>query len=234
MGFDDTPLIAVIAVTVFFFVWIQSMAAVMSVSTQLQEAALSFGSSRWQLFRHVVFPASLPQIFVGLRVSAGVGVLVMIGSEFVFAPGAQGVGYRINNARTVFDPLQAYVGLVVSAVLGVVFVSLIKLLAYIALPWSRAGAEVPMSTQVFEIRRVTHRPAGSTLEGRTHEQEHWMKLVATMLALALVAAACGDDDDGADTTEPPATTEAAADGSEEAEADDAASHRRLRGSRGRR
>lgn len=137
LGFDDTPLIAVIAVTVFFFVWIQSMAAVMSVSSQLQEAALSFGSSRWQLFRHVVFPASLPQIFVGLRVSAGVGVLVMIGSEFVFAPGAQGVGYRINNARTVFDPLQAYVGLVVSAVLGVVFVGLIKLLAYIALPWSR-------------------------------------------------------------------------------------------------
>lgn len=137
LGFDDTPLIAVIAVTVFFFVWIQSMAAVMSVSPQLQEAARSFGSSRWQLFRHVVFPASLPQIFVGLRVSAGVGVLVMIGAEFVFAPGAQGVGYRINNARTIFDPLQAYVGLVVSAVLGVVFVSLIKLLAYITLPWSR-------------------------------------------------------------------------------------------------
>ena len=61
----------------------------------------------------------------------------MIGAEFVFAPGGQGVGYRINNARTVFDPLQAYVGLVVSAVLGVVFVSLIKLLAYISLPWSR-------------------------------------------------------------------------------------------------
>ncbi len=49
--------------------------------------------------------------------------------------------------------------------------------------------------------------------------KHWMKLVASLLALSLIAAACGDDDDGADSTEPEPTTDAAADGGEEGETD---------------
>lgn len=136
LGFDEKPLIAVIAVTVFFFVWMQAMVAVMGVPAHLQETAHSFETSRLQLFRHVVFPASLPQIFVGLRVSAGVAVLTLIGAEFVYAPGLQGIGYRINNARTVLDPLQAYVGLLVAAVIGVLFVTIIKVIGNLVAPWA--------------------------------------------------------------------------------------------------
>lgn len=136
LGFDEKPLIAVIAVTVFFFVWMQSMAAVMTVPERLQETARSFESSKLQLFRHVIFPSALPQIFLGLRVSAGVAVLTLIGAEFVYSPGLRGIGYRINNARTVLDPLQAYVGLLVAAVLGVVFVAVIKLIGRLVTPWA--------------------------------------------------------------------------------------------------
>ncbi|MDA2972579.1 MAG: ABC transporter permease [Actinomycetota bacterium] len=136
LGFDDKPLIAVIAVTVFFFVWMQSMHAVMSVPEQLRETARSFESGRVQLFRHVIFPAALPEIFLGLRVSAGVAVLTLIGAEFVYAPGLEGIGYRINNARTVFDPLQAYVGLFVAAILGAIFVSVIKVIGKLVAPWA--------------------------------------------------------------------------------------------------
>lgn len=136
LGFDEKPLIAIIAVTVFFFVWMQTMVAVMTVPAQLQETARSFGSNSWQLFRHVMFPAALPQIFVGLRVAAGVAVLTLIGIEFVFSPGLEGIGYRINNARTVFDPLQAYVGLVVAAALGLIFVGIIKFVGRVVCPWA--------------------------------------------------------------------------------------------------
>jgi sulfonate transport system permease protein len=134
-GFKNGPLIAIVAITVFFFVWIQTQAAVMSVSTNFREAAGSFGANRWQMFRHVILPASLPQIFVGLRIAAGVAVLTIIGVEFVFAPGTKGVGWRIVNARQTFDPTQAYVGLFVAAVMGVVFTWAIKLLGRLATPW---------------------------------------------------------------------------------------------------
>jgi ABC-type nitrate/sulfonate/bicarbonate transport system permease component len=89
------------------------------------------------MFRHVILPASLPQIFVGLRVAAGVAVLTIIGVEFVFAPGTKGIGYRIVNARQTLDPKQAYVGLVVAGVFGVVFVMVIKWVGKLLLPWAR-------------------------------------------------------------------------------------------------
>jgi sulfonate transport system permease protein len=137
LGFDNKPIIAVIAVTVFFFVWIQTQAAVVSISPSYREAARSFGSSRWQMFRHVVLPASLPQIFVGLRVAGGVAVLTLIGAEFVFTPDSKGIGYKINFARTILDPPMAYVGLFVAGLLGVVFTFVIRLLGRIVSPWSR-------------------------------------------------------------------------------------------------
>jgi ABC-type nitrate/sulfonate/bicarbonate transport system permease component len=129
------PIIAVIAITVFFFVWIQTQEAVVAIGESYREAALSFGSNRWQMFRHVVLPASLPQIFVGLRIGGGVAVLTLIGAEFVYTPDSHGIGYRINLARTVYDPVQAYVGFVVAAVLGVLFTLVIGLVGRLVSPW---------------------------------------------------------------------------------------------------
>jgi sulfonate transport system permease protein len=137
LGFDNKPIIFVVAVTVFFFVWIQTQAAVASISPSYREAARSFGARRLQMFRHVILPASLPQIFVGLRVSAGVAVLTLIGAEFVFTPDSRGIGYRINYARTILDPKQAYVGLVVAGLLGVLFIWIIRILGRLASPWQR-------------------------------------------------------------------------------------------------
>jgi sulfonate transport system permease protein len=136
LGFDEKPVIVVIALTVFFFVWIQSMSAVMSVAEGYREAARSFGASKWQLFRHVILPASLPQIFVGLRVAAGVTVLTMIGVEFVYAPGSKGLGYRINNAKQILDPRQMYLGVVLAALLGVVFTWIVRIIGRALSPWA--------------------------------------------------------------------------------------------------
>src|SRR4029079_349766 len=61
LGFGEEPVIAVLAVTVFFFVWIQTMVSVAAVPNNYREAAASFGAQRWQMFRQVLFPASLPQ-----------------------------------------------------------------------------------------------------------------------------------------------------------------------------
>jgi sulfonate transport system permease protein len=139
-GFKDGPIIAIIAITVFFFVWIQTMEGVRQVPDSYREAARSFHSNPWQTFRHVILPATLPQIFVGLRVAAGVAVLTMIGVEFVYS-GSQGMGYRIVTARQQFDPKQAYVGLVASGMLGVTFTWVIKAIGWLAMPWLRRERE---------------------------------------------------------------------------------------------
>ena len=134
-GFRDKPVIAIVAVTVFFVVWIASMEAVRTVSENFLEASRSFGSSRWQSFRHVVLPAALPQMFVGLNIAAGIAVLSLIGVEFAYPPHNQGIGFRINNARTIGQYKEAYVGLLIAALLGVVFSAVVRLVGRLLTPW---------------------------------------------------------------------------------------------------
>jgi len=133
-GFDDLPRIILIAVTVFFFVWIATMSAVIGVDEGYREAAISFGANRWQLFRHVLFPAALPQVFVGLRIAAGVAVLMLIGVELVLA--SDGLGALIEKGRTLFLPELTYVGIAFAALMGLAFSSIIRLVARKLVPWA--------------------------------------------------------------------------------------------------
>jgi ABC-type nitrate/sulfonate/bicarbonate transport system permease component len=137
LGFGEEPVIAVIAVTVFFFVWIQTMASVVAVPAGYRETAASFGANRWEMFRHVLLPASLPQVFVGLRVAAGVAVLTLIGVEFVFAPGEAGIGFVINQGRQVLLPKQTYMGIIIAALMGALFITIVKLVGRLVAPWAQ-------------------------------------------------------------------------------------------------
>jgi sulfonate transport system permease protein len=139
LGFKDTPLIVVIAVTVFFFVYLQTVSAVRGVGENFREAGRSLGAGRWQMFRHVILPASLPQVFVGLRISAGVAVLTVIGAEFAYSPGQKGLGYRINLGRSTFDPPPMYVAIVVTAIIGVIFTWFVTLVGRALTRWARQG-----------------------------------------------------------------------------------------------
>src|SRR5690606_27192174 len=121
--------------TVFFFVWIPTLAAIVSLPHGYREAAASLGVNRWRMFVDVLLPASVPQIFVGLRIAAGVSVLMVIGVEFVI--GSDGIGYLIEQGRGLNIIGWSYVGIVISALMGVLFMALIKLLGRLATPWDR-------------------------------------------------------------------------------------------------
>jgi sulfonate transport system permease protein len=132
-GFGEASLIAIVAVTVFFFVWIDSMEAVASVDAGYREAAISFGAARWELFSHVILPASLPKIMVGLRVSIGVAVLVDVAAEFVVAQ--SGLGFLIFNSRSLFQLEITYAGIVIVSVLGVLLQEIIRWVGKALTPW---------------------------------------------------------------------------------------------------
>lgn len=133
-GFGERPIVVLIGVTVFFFVWISSLAAIQSVAEGYLDAARTFKVTRWQMFRHVLLPAALPQIFIGLRIAAGVAVLVLVGIEFVIA--GEGLGFLIEQGRTLFIIEQTYVGIVVVAVLGLAFIFFVRFVGRRLTPWS--------------------------------------------------------------------------------------------------
>lgn len=133
-GFGDRPRYMLVAVTVFFFVWISTMSAIATVDKNYLEAAASFRSTRWQTFRHVLWPAALPQIFVGLRIGSSVGVLILVGVELVLS--SDGLGHIIEQGRILFLPQQTYVGIVLASLLGVIFSYSIRLLGRVVVRWA--------------------------------------------------------------------------------------------------
>jgi sulfonate transport system permease protein len=144
-GFKDKPVIILIAVTVFFFVWVPMQNEVMTVSGSYREAASSFGANKWQMFRHVIWPATLPGLFVTLRVAASVSVLTVIGIEFAYSPSSRGLGYVINNARNTFEPKIAYAGIFVAALIGVVFQAIVRRIGRLVVRWDNEDRGAPVT-----------------------------------------------------------------------------------------
>jgi sulfonate transport system permease protein len=135
-GLGEAPHIVLIAVTVFFLIWIQTMASVLAVPEGYREAATVFGAGRWQMYRHILIPASLPQVVVGLRLASGMAVLVIVASEGLASPDSNGLGYLIFNAKNIFDNRAMYVGIIVVAIVGVVFSEIVRFIGRLLTPWA--------------------------------------------------------------------------------------------------
>ena len=133
-GIDETPKVLLIAITVFFIVLINTTGALESVTPGHLEAGRSFGLGRVDMIRHVVLPSAMPQIFIGLRLAAGIAVLVVVGAEFVAAKA--GVGYLIWNSWNIGIPSNMYIGIISISLLGVAANSLLRLLQRVLVPWS--------------------------------------------------------------------------------------------------
>jgi len=133
-GLGEGPQTALVATTVFFFVWISTMSAVIAIPSGHRDAGRVFGASPWQMFRHVLLPASLPSVLVGARIAAGVAVLVIVASEQIAA--TNGLGHLIFDSRALFRNDVMFVGIVCVAVLGVVFSELVRLLGRLLTPWA--------------------------------------------------------------------------------------------------
>lgn len=132
-GLNETPIIVLILINCFFLVLIPTMAAIRSVPHSYREAAMSFQASRWDLLRHVVMPAAMPQIFVSLRLAAGASILVMVGAEFV--QGRSGLGHLIWHSWSLFLADRMYVGIVVVAISGALFTLVIGAIGRKLTPW---------------------------------------------------------------------------------------------------
>jgi sulfonate transport system permease protein len=133
-GLGEGPQMALVATTVFFFVWISTMSAVLAVPAGHRDAGRVFGASPWQMFRHVLLPASLPSVLVGARIAAGVAVLVIVASEQIAA--TNGLGHLIFDSRALFQNDVMFVGIVCVAALGVLFSEVVRLAGRLLTPWA--------------------------------------------------------------------------------------------------
>jgi NitT/TauT family transport system permease protein len=97
----------------------------------------SLGASRSQVFRHVVVPAALPDIFTALRIASGTAVAVLFLAETV--AGTSGLGWYIMDAWGRIAYSEMFAGIVALALLGVALYELLDFAERRLAPWTRVG-----------------------------------------------------------------------------------------------
>jgi ABC-type nitrate/sulfonate/bicarbonate transport system permease component len=133
LGIGEAPKVAVIAIGVFFPMAINTHAGIAECDPSLLRVGISFGASRWTLVRSVLLPAALPMIFAGLRLSAGISLLLVVSAELIAAD--SGLGFFILNAADLLQTQDLMVGLVVLSLLGLLFNALISLAERAVVRW---------------------------------------------------------------------------------------------------
>lgn len=115
-GIDETAKLFLVAVGVFFPIYINTYHGIRSVDPQLIEMGKSYGLTRWQLYKEIILPGAMPSILVGLRFSLGLVWVLLIVAETISAQA--GIGYMTMNAREFLQTDIVLVGILLYALLG--------------------------------------------------------------------------------------------------------------------
>jgi NitT/TauT family transport system permease protein len=123
---NASPIYLIFIASVFPMI-VQTTAGVHTIEKRFLRAAENFGVTRKKLFLQVVFPATLPQIIVGMRIGLGVAWLVVVAAEMIAL--RSGLGYLIidsRNAGNRYDLVMA--GMFIIGLIGLMLDGLMRLL----------------------------------------------------------------------------------------------------------
>ena len=116
LGIFETSKVALIAVGVFFPVYLGVMGAVMSVDRKIVEVGRAFRLTGPQMVRRILLPAVLPSYVIALRSGLGLGWMFVIAAEFMGA--SEGLGYLLIDGQQLGKPAEIVAAIVAFAVLG--------------------------------------------------------------------------------------------------------------------
>ena len=104
-----------VAAVVFFFLFFNVLAGVRSIDPRLAAAVRVLGAREWTVTWEIAWHTALPYVFTGLKVALPRAISAAVVGEFIAAD--RGLGYYINNARAMADPVGLFTGVTVVTVL---------------------------------------------------------------------------------------------------------------------
>jgi NitT/TauT family transport system permease protein len=129
--------VLVCALITFFPTLISTIIGLRSVDADLRDLMRSLRASRWQIFRLLEWPAALPVIFGGLKLSVILAVVGAVVGEFSGAD--VGLGFLINLARGVLDTPLMFVAVICLVVIAQTLYWTVSLIERLALRWRLAA-----------------------------------------------------------------------------------------------
>lgn len=132
-GIGETAKYAVVFISVFFLVVLNTVAGVLNVDAKYFDIARNNGADRWDMIRTVAIPGALPSILTGIELGLGFALTVIVGTELLLPD--KGLGAMIWTSYQIYDIPTIFAALIVVALLGWVVTLAMQELGRQLLPW---------------------------------------------------------------------------------------------------
>ncbi|MFC5466947.1 ABC transporter permease [Lederbergia graminis] len=133
MGIGEPSKVTLIAVGVFFPVYLNIVSGIQGVDRKLIEVGKIYKFSSVKTLRKIILPAALPSFLVGLRSGLGLGWMFVVAAEIMGA--SKGLGYLLILGQNTYSPEIVIASILLFALIGKITDSLLKLLETKSLSW---------------------------------------------------------------------------------------------------
>jgi NitT/TauT family transport system permease protein len=133
LGFGLLPKVVIAFLIAFFPILIDTVVGLRSVERDSIFLLQAMGANRWKIFRYLLLPNALPNVFAGMKVAITLATVGAIVGEFVGAN--EGLGYVILFANGTMDTSLLFSALVVLSLLAFVLYAVIGILQNIFVRW---------------------------------------------------------------------------------------------------
>ncbi len=139
LGIGEVQKYTIIFLGTFFQLVLMVCDTVSSVDQNMINAAKTLGAGRWQVYREVIFPASLPGLMDDFRLTIGWAWTYLVVAEMVAA--SNGLGYMILKSQRYLATDTIFAGLILIGLIGLVTDWIFRILSRLVAPWHERLAD---------------------------------------------------------------------------------------------
>jgi NitT/TauT family transport system permease protein len=132
-GLREKSKVIMIFLIIVFQIIITARDAVKEIPKETYYSLISLGASRIQVFREIVFPATLPQILTSTRLALGTAVSILFFTESFGTE--YGMGYFIMDSWMRVNYIEMYSGIVVLSTIGLLLFIVVDILEQYLCSW---------------------------------------------------------------------------------------------------
>lgn len=142
-GFGMLPKYIITGIVVFFPVLVNSLAGLRSVDPRTLDVFRTLHATRWEIFRDLRFPGSMPYFFAGLRISLPLAVVGAAVAEFVAAGTAAGLGSLVTTSAAQANLPVTWAAIFMLCLMGILLIGGLAILRKRVLWWSDQEVSAP-------------------------------------------------------------------------------------------
>jgi ABC-type nitrate/sulfonate/bicarbonate transport system permease component len=132
--------VLIVAFVCFFPITVNIYEGFQMVNRDFVDLLLTFGASRWQRYRHLYIPATLPSMFTGVKIAATYSVLGAVVGEWL--GGISGIGIYMTRALQSFRTDKLFAAILVIMVISVLVFKSFDWLGNKLTPWIERRSDV--------------------------------------------------------------------------------------------